>query len=245
MSTTLRERVLAGERLTGALVRMPCEETCEMLAVTGLDFLLVDCEHGPADVLALRHHIALADAHGVPVLVRPAEDEPALALRALDQGAQGIVAPHVESAEQARELVRALHYPPRGTRGFATYPRGGRFGTRAPAEHREWVERSTLVVAMLESPHAVADAAAITGVDGIDAYLVGTSDLGASRTDADPALPELLATAHGNAAAGVARADLAGSPDAARAAFDGGAQLIVYNVTQVMMTAFAALKVSP
>jgi len=86
---TVKARLRSGEQLVGALVRMPCEDVVEMLAVAGLDFVLIDCEHGPADVLALRTHIALAQVHGVPVLVRPGEGEPGLVLRALDLARNG------------------------------------------------------------------------------------------------------------------------------------------------------------
>ena len=154
----VRERLRTGERLTCGLVRMPCEEVVEMLGVAGLDVLLIDCEHGPADVTALRQHIALADAHGVPVLVRIGEGEHHLAQRALDQGAHGIVAPHVETAAAAEALVRAVRYPPRGDRGFATYPRAGRFGTRTAEEHRAAADAATFVLVMLESPGAIARA---------------------------------------------------------------------------------------
>lgn len=237
----MRARVAAGERLAGALVRMPCEEIVEMLAVAGLDFVLIDCEHGPADVSSLRTHIAFADAHGLPVLVRPGEGEHHLAQRALDQGARGIVAPHVEDAEQAAALVRALRYPPHGTRGFATYPRAGRFGEVTAAQHRA-AAQDVLVVAMLESPGALARAGEIVGVDGIDGWLVGVADLGASRTDADPSVAELLEAVRADPALrGAARVDLAGSADAAAASFDGGAQLVVYNLTAVMMASFREL----
>lgn len=237
----MRARVAAGERLAGALVRMPCEEIVEMLAVAGLDFVLIDCEHGPADVSSLRTHIAFADAHGLPVLVRPGEGEHHLAQRALDQGARGIVAPHVEDAEQAAALVRALRYPPHGTRGFATYPRAGRFGEVTAAQHRA-AAQDVLVVAMLESPGALARAGEIVGVDGIDGWLVGVADLGASRTDADPSVAELLEAVRADPTLrGAARADLAGSADAAAASFDGGAQLVVYNLTAVMMASFRKL----
>lgn len=237
----MRARVAAGERLAGALVRMPCEEIVEMLAVAGLDFVLIDCEHGPADVSSLRTHIAFADAHGLPVLVRPGEGEHHLAQRALDQGARGIVAPHVEDAEQAAALVRALQYPPHGTRGFATYPRAGRFGEVTAAQHRA-AAQDVLVVAMLESPGALARAGEIVGVDGIDGWLVGVADLGASRTDVDPSVAELLEAVRADPTLrGAARADLAGSADAAAASFDGGAQLVVYNLTAVMMASFREL----
>ncbi|MCO1653705.1 HpcH/HpaI aldolase family protein [Pseudonocardia humida] len=243
MAAPLRARLLAGEQVVGGLVRMPSEELVEMLAVAGLDFVLVDCEHGPADVGLLRRHLALADAHALPVLVRIGEGEHHLAQRALDQGAQGIVAPHVESAAEAEALVRAVHYPPRGVRGFATYPRSGRFGTVDAAEHRASAADSTLVVAMLESPAAMREAASIVAVDGIDAYLVGVADLGASRAPDDPTVAELLAAVRTDpGTAAVARADLANDAAAAAASLADGAAMVVYNVTHVVMTALRALR---
>jgi 4-hydroxy-2-oxoheptanedioate aldolase len=240
---SLRIRMRAGERVVGGLVRMPSEEIVEMLAVAGLDFVLVDCEHGPADVGLLRQHLALADAHGLPVLVRIGEGEHHLAQRALDQGAQGIVAPHVESATAAEELVRAVHYPPRGTRGFATYPRSGRFGTVPAAEHRATAAESTLVIAMLESPAAIRGAASIVAVDGIDGYLVGVADLGAARGPDDPTVAELLAEVHRDpGTAATLRADLATDAAGAAASLTDGAAMVVYNVTHVLMTALRALR---
>jgi 4-hydroxy-2-oxoheptanedioate aldolase len=239
--TSLRARLRSGEQLVGALVRMPCEDVVEMLAVAGVDFVLVDCEHGPADVLALRTHIALAQVHGVPVLVRPGEHEPGLVLRALDQGAQGIVAPHVESAEEARALVDMVQYPPVGRRGFATYPRAGRFGTVSAADHRATASEA-LVIAMLESPQAAGIASEILGTAGIDGYLIGTADLSASTTPGDPAVAKSVATIHEQAAqVGSWRAELAGSPEDADRILTAGGRLVVYNVAQVLMRVFAEL----
>jgi 4-hydroxy-2-oxoheptanedioate aldolase len=220
---------------------MPCEEVVEMLAVAGLDFVLLDCEHGPSDVGALRSHIALAQVHGVPVLVRPGEREPALVLRALDQGAEGIVAPHIETADEAQELVAMAHYPPVGRRGFATYPRAGRFGTVSASDHRRRAA-DTLVIAMLESPGAAARSAEILRTPGVDAYLIGTADLAASTSVADPPFAESVAAIHtGAAEVGSWRAELAGSVDDAERVLGAGARLVVYNVAQVMMRAFGEL----
>ena len=239
---SLKARLRAGDKLAGALVRMPSEDVVEMLAVAGLDFVLVDCEHGPADVGSLRHHIALAQVHGVPVLVRIGEGEHHLAARALDQGAQGVVAPHVESVADAEALVSAVHFPPLGTRGFATYPRAGRFGTVTAAEHRAAAEGSTLVIAMLESPAAIANAAAIVSVAGVDGYLVGTADLAASRGPDDPSVAELLAAVRADpGTASVVRVDLAAGATSAAEAFADGAQVVVHNVAHVLMEAFRGL----
>lgn len=243
---SLKERLASGERLLGALIRMPNEDVVEMLGVAGFDFLLVDCEHGPADVTQLRHHIIAAQLHGMAVLVRVGAGEDALVLRALDQGAEGIVMPHVDSPEDAAALVRAAHYPPRGDRGFATYPRAGGFGTVEPAEHLDRAERTTLVVAMLESPRAVAAAGEILGTPGVDAFLVGTADLAAASSAGDPPLDEAVAAVRrAGIAAGVTRIDLVGDADAARASFDDGAGLVVYNLTQAQMSLFAGLRVVP
>ena len=248
---SLRSRLAAGERLVGGLVRMPNEDLVEMLAVAGFDFVLVDAEHGPADVLALRTHIALAQVHGMPVLVRPGEHEPALVARALDQGAQGIVAPHVESPADARDLVGWVHYPPAGRRGFATYPRAGRFGTVTADEHRTAAAESTLVLAMIESPQAAARAGEILATEGVDGYLIGTADLRASTGPADPPMTESVATVHRQAAeVGRWRADLAGSRAEAEQALEAGAHLVVYNVAQAQMglltdLAAAALRADP
>ena len=242
---SLKSRLRGGGQVVGALVRMPCEDVVEMLAVAGVDFILLDCEHGPADVLALRAHIALAQVHGVPVLVRPGEGEPALILRALDQGAEGIVAPHVETAVQARALVDMVHYPPAGRRGFATYPRAGRFGTVSAADHRESAA-SALVVAMLESPQAAAVAGEVLDTSGIDGYLIGAADLSASTGANDPPVAESIAAIHRQAAeVGCVRAELVGSVQDAERALTEGSRIVVYNIAQVLMRVFTHLVAGP
>lgn len=238
---SLRSRLRDGDNLVGALVRMPCEDVVEMLAVAGLDFVVIDCEHGPADIVPLRAHIALAQVHGVPVLVRPGERDPGLILRALDQGAAGIVAPHIESASEAADLVASAHYPPVGRRGFATYPRAGRFGTVSAADHKTRAA-DTLVIAMLESPGAARRSAEILGTPGIDGYLIGIADLSASTGEGDPTVAESVAAIHrGGAEAGSWRAELAGGVEDAERVREAGTRLVVYNVAQVMMRVFADL----
>lgn len=246
MTSSLRSRLRAGDRLVGALIRMPNEDLVEMLAVAGHDFVLIDCEHGPADVLALRQHLALAQVHGMSVLVRPGEHEPALIQRALDQGADGIVAPHIDDAAGAAELVRATRYPPEGARGFATYPRAGRFGTVPASAHHAAAAENTLVLAMLESPAAVSAASSILSVPGIDGYLVGAADLGAALQHSStpgPTLVESIAAVHtAGRATGSIRADIVADRAAAHTARIDGAHLVIYNLAAVLMTTLAELR---
>lgn len=237
MTSSLRARALTGEKLIGALLRMPSEELVEMLAVAGFDFVLIDCEHGPADLVALRQHIAVAAVHGVPVIVRVGEGDRGQILRVLDQGAQGILAPHLDSAADAAALVDAAMYPPVGSRGFATYSRAGLFGLVAPDDHRDWWLENTLVLGMIESPRGVAEVDAIAAVPRLDGVMVGPADLAASTGPDDPPVPDAVAAVHASLARGGAlRMDIVGTQAAASAAFADGADLVVYNLASSLMT---------
>lgn len=239
----LKQRLRAGEQLIGVLLRMPSEELLEMVAVRGFDFVVIDCEHGPADVMALRQHLALAATHDVPVLVRVGSDEPALVLRALDQGAVGIVAPHVDSAADAQRLVDAAHYPPLGHRGFATYSRAGRFGSVPPQEHQRRQLDETVVIGMIESPTAVAAARDILTVPGVDGTMIGTADLRASSTNADPDPAGSVAAVHAVVAElGALRMDIVTGSEAAGRSLSEGAQLVVYNLAHTLMDHLAELR---
>ena len=234
-SATLHARVRAGETLVGALLRVPNEETVEMLAVAGLDFVLIDCEHGPDDVVELRRHLVAARLHGAEAIVRVGAYGEALALRALDAGAAGILAPHIDTPEQARAIVTACHYPPFGNRGFATYSRAGQYGTVDPREHQAR-GADTLVFAMPESPSAALAADEVFSVPGLDGYMIGVADLAASSGPDDLPTAESVELIHSAGRAhGLARMDIVGSLPAARAAVAGGAQLIAYNLTAVLM----------
>lgn len=239
---SLRQRLSDGERVLGGFVRSPAEDLIEMLGVAGLDFVILDCEHGAADTATLRHHVALGELHGMSVLVRVGQGERTLVQRALDQGAHGIVAPHIDTRAEAEDLVRSVRYPPEGDRGLATYTRAGGFGSVPADVHRRRALESTLVIAMIESPGGVRRAGEILSCPGVDGFLVGTSDLGASSGPTDPALTEsVTAVRRCGEAIGSFRADLANDAASARTSFDDGAHLVVYNFTHAMMELFRGL----
>ncbi len=238
-----KERLAAGHRALGVLLRMPGEELVEMVAVAGFDFVLIDGEHGPADVVELRRHLAAAEMYGVPVLVRVGSAEPALVLRAIDAGAVGVVAPHVDTPEQAAALVDSAHYPPLGHRGFATYGRAGGFGTVDPRQHQERMLAETLVFGMIESPAGVRQAEAIAATEGLDGIMVGVADLAASTTSDDPPHPDQVRHVHQVLAdQRKLRMDIVNSLAAAETSFDAGAQLVVYNLTATVMAHLAELR---
>ncbi|SFO99671.1 HpcH/HpaI aldolase family protein [Amycolatopsis rubida] len=241
--TTLKHRLGKGNRLLGGLLRMPSETLVETAGVAGLDFVVLDCEHGPADLVPLQQHVVAAQAHGLGVLVRVGAAEPALVLRVLDLGADGVIVPHVDTPEQARAAVAAAHYPPLGERGFATYSRAGRFGARGVEEHLARSAETTLVVPMLETPAACAAAAEILAVPGVDSVLVGPADLsvalGLTGGGAEPAVAQAIdEVAAAAAVAGKPMTSIVGTTEQARNAPPGP---VVYNLAQVLLATFAGL----
>ena len=238
---SLRERLVAGGPATGVLLRMPSEELVEMAAVAGVDFVFLDCEHGPDDVTAIRRHIAAAALFGAQTLVRVGAGDHSLVLRVLDAGAAGIIVPHVDDAETARAWVREARYPPEGERGFALYSRAARYGAITADEHRR-ASANTLVVVMLESPQAVPKTAAIVGTRGVDGYMIGMSDLRASTGPDDPPVEESVRRIHTAASGGGSvRFDIVNSTDEAGRARADGAQVIVYNTTALLTALFRGL----
>lgn len=243
---TMKQRLAAGEQLLGALVRMPSEELVEMVGVAGFDYVLIDCEHGPADLIPLRQHIAAAQVHGMEVLVRVGQNEPALIQRVLDHGATGIVVPHVDDAARAAAAVHAARYPPVGDRGFATYGRAGGYGTTSAADHLAADAANTLVIAMVESEAGCRNIAEIAGTPGIDGIMAGPADLAVSMGAAGPTDPGVVAALQqvhtAVAEQGRIRLVIVPSAERARAACATGSELVVINLSHVLMETFASLR---
>jgi 2-keto-3-deoxy-L-rhamnonate aldolase RhmA len=172
---SFRERLRRGEVLAGTWIKTPHPHVVEVLALSPLDCLVLDAEHAPFDRAALDLCIMAARAGGKPVLVRPASASHEQILNALDCGADGVIVPHVRSAAEAREIVKACHYGP-GGRGFAGSSRAAGYTTHGMAKHRE-AAKGVAVIAQIEDAEALQEIDAIAGVAGVDALFIGRADL--------------------------------------------------------------------
>ena len=173
-----KERLVAGELSIGMGVKaVRGVEIARIMKTAGYDWLFIDLEHGPTSVeTAYQISIAALDANIAPI-VRVPHGELALATRCLDGGALGIVIPHVDTADEARAMVDAFRYQPLGHRSIAGgYPQFG-FAPTPAAQVTKEMNDATLVIAMIETPRAVENAAEIAAVPGIDVLLMGTNDL--------------------------------------------------------------------
>jgi 2-dehydro-3-deoxyglucarate aldolase/4-hydroxy-2-oxoheptanedioate aldolase len=172
----LRRRIRAGETLFGAWASLGSPGSAELLGRAGLDWVVVDLEHGYTTESELLAHLTAIEATGAAALVRPQSGERLRVGRALDLGAAGIVVPRLDTAEQVVEAVTFLRYPPSGARGVALLTRGARLGTVTHAGVAE-LNDDIVGVVQIESPSALEAAEEIAATDGVDVLFVGPADL--------------------------------------------------------------------
>jgi 2-keto-3-deoxy-L-rhamnonate aldolase RhmA len=171
-----RERLERGELSLGVGIRvLRSVEVAKAMKSSGFDWLFIDLEHGALSIETASQMCLAALDVGIAPLVRVPNGEYSLATRLLDNGALGIVVPHVETSEEACTIVDRLRYPPQGHRGvFSIMPQ---FDYKPSADMTASLNASNLIVVMLESAKAIANAETIAAVSGIDVLLIGTNDL--------------------------------------------------------------------
>jgi 2-keto-3-deoxy-L-rhamnonate aldolase RhmA len=182
-----RDRLRSAELLAGTWIKTPHPHVVEVLALSSLDVLVLDAEHAPFDRGSLDQCILAARASGKPVLVRPASASHEQILNALDCGADGVILPHIRTAAEAEDAVRACQYVS-GGRGYAGSSRAAAYTTKGMAKHRADA-KSVVVIAQIEDVEGVNNIDAIAAVAGLDALFVGRADLtiayGADTPDDD------------------------------------------------------------
>jgi 4-hydroxy-2-oxoheptanedioate aldolase len=173
-----KHAIREGRQQIGLWCSLPGGFAAELLAGSGFDWLLLDTEHSPGDPLTVLEQLQAVAPYDVSPIVRPASNDTVLIKRFLDMGAQTLLVPYVQSAQEARAAVAAMHYAPQGVRGVAGTTRATRFG-RVEGYHKRASEELCLLVQVetQESLNALEDIAAVDGVDGV---FVGPGDLAAS-----------------------------------------------------------------
>ena len=191
---TFKKALAEGETLIGCWMSIAEGYTAEILSSAGFDWLLIDGEHSPNDIRSIRDQmIALKDSASHPV-VRVPVGETWIIKQVLDVGAQTILVPMVETAEQARELVRACHYPPHGTRGVGYgVGRVSQFGQMP--DYGPTADAQISLLVQVENKIGLDNLDEILAVEGVDGVFIGPADLSASMGYLGQAMhPEMQAT---------------------------------------------------
>lgn len=172
------ERMRRGELALGTVLHQArTPDIAVAMKTCGYDWLFIDIEHNAMTVDTVAQICITALNVGIAPIVRVSEGDYASCLRFLDNGALGLIMPHVETVEQALELVHHCRFPPLGKRSIGGHIPQINLEMRPLAEIKDAISQATMLVAMLESPTGIANAAAIAAIDGIDALMIGTNDL--------------------------------------------------------------------
>lgn len=241
--TRLRDGINGGT--LGTWIKLSSPESVEIMAYAGFDFVVIDLEHTTLNLGAASTHIAMARALGVDPLVRVPDHGLSVIQRVLDAGAAGVVVPHVDTVQQARAVVRATCFPPRGDRGSGGTSRAGRWGLLPRADYLEYGNEQALCVVQLESEEAIRNTREILALDGVGAAFVGTADLSmsmgvaAGSDEVDRLATSALTAA---AAAGVPIGTASATSDQARAALARGYDyVVVSNDTSILASGGRAI----
>ena len=185
---SLAGRLRAGETLISGWSALPEPLVAEAIARLGFDCVTLDMQHGLHDARSVSQSIGGIVLAGKPAIVRIPVGDNAFASRALDMGAQAVIAPMINTVAEARAFVAATKYPPVGERSWGP-ARALALSGNSPQAHLETSNAGTLAFAMIETDRAVGALDDILAVAGLDGVFVGPSDLSVTLSDGKKIAP--------------------------------------------------------
>ena len=178
MQNRIKDQFAAGKPAFGSQLRFGSPAIAELCGHSGFDFLIIDSEHAPQTPIGIQAQLqAIGNTPATPIVRLPRIDEEQIRLY-LDMGALGILAPFVNTADQAAEGARACRYPPVGIRGFGPH-RAAQYGLRTDEYFAE-INDLVIFIALIETAEAVANIDEILAVEGVDTFVIGPVDLSIS-----------------------------------------------------------------
>jgi 4-hydroxy-2-oxoheptanedioate aldolase len=173
----VKRTLMQGGTVVGSFLYISSAKLAEFVGLCGFDFIVIDQEHGPIDIESAEEMVRASELVGTTPLVRVGGLVSHSILQALDIGGMGVHIPNVNTADQAREAVRLCKYAPLGHRGLAGV-RAAEYGLRGSlSDYCRQANDQTMVVIHIEEMEAISNLDELLGVDGIDVYYLGPTDL--------------------------------------------------------------------
>ena len=173
-----KAKILGFEKQIGIWSCLSSNIVAEILSVVGFDWIVVDMEHSPNDIQEVLVQLQIIQGFNSEPVVRVPWNEPVMVKRVLDMGAQTILFPYIENAEEAKAAVAATRYPPKGVRGVMSAARMNKYGI--VKNYYTESENEICVLVQCETKKAIENISEIAAIDGIDGIFLGPSDLSAS-----------------------------------------------------------------
>lgn len=179
LENALKEKLSRGETALGLFVNINSPTLIEIIGYSGLDFIVIDNEHGAFSDSDIEELIRAAELTNVTPIVRVSYNQASIQ-KALDRGAKGIQVPMINTRADAEAVVRKAKFAPLGTRGAAYSVRAARYGNYIGKEYLDAADQNTLIIVHIETMEAVQNFEEIVSVPGIDIAFVGPADLSVS-----------------------------------------------------------------
>jgi len=235
----IKEKLRAGEPAFGVSVMIPSPQIVEMIGAAGFDWVLLDCEHGTLTLESVELMAMAAEACGITAIARPVTRSPEHILQVLDRGVMGVQVPHVNTAEDARQVVAAVKYHPLGSRGLAAGTRAAVYDSHGTlADHVKAANDATLIAIQIEEAAAVRNLDALLKVGDIDVFFVGPSDLSQSMghpgNPKAPAVAEAILTSFRKTVAAGRTPGTPATAESVREALDQGVRYIYTHLPRLL-----------
>jgi 4-hydroxy-2-oxoheptanedioate aldolase len=177
---TLKERLQAGETVIGPWCEIPSPSLTNVIAAAGMDFVILDMEHGSINYETLENMIRAAESENCCPLVRVGRNDELHILKALDMGAHGIISPHVETKKDCEKVVAYTKYYPLGIRGFSSFTRAGGYSLIDVDGHAVRENENMLTGIIIENKEGLDNIDEIILTEYLDLVYIGAYDLSQS-----------------------------------------------------------------
>ena len=239
----VKQKLKNGEIVIRAFLRSSDPTSAEIMALAGVDLIVIDNEHYPFNPQRMETIIRAAETYGAECMVRVPNTEPARIAQIMDYGVDGILVPSVDSYEEAMQLVNAVKYAPVGERGFCPITRAAEYGFgKSAQEYAEFANEHSIVMVQIETKEGVTDLDRILSIPEIDCIDYGPSDLAASYGkpghNDDPEVQRVVRDIIDRArAAGKNVGEMAYTPQAVRALLERGVRHVSIGSDQQIIAA--------
>lgn len=176
----MQKKLRENKNVVGPFLKIASPEVVEIMGRAGFDYVILDCEHGPLNVLQGQDMVRAAEVVGMSTVIRVGANDPVMISRALDIGADAVQIPQIGSKEDAERAVKAAKFAPQGQRGVCAGVRAAQYSHLDKHDYFKKANEETMIIIHIEGEQAVNNINEILSVDGIDIVFLGPYDLSQS-----------------------------------------------------------------
>lgn len=179
MPFTLKNKIQKKNPILGTWNTLGASLVTDAIAQSGLDFVIIDFEHGPFELHRISDYVSHCQAYGCAPIVRLPVPEPWMIQQALDQGAEGLMVPHMQNANDVKEFIRTTQFSPKGTRGFTPFTKAGSFNGTNAGDYVKHSNQNIVRSIIIESKEGFENLDEILEIEDLDIVYFGAYDLSA------------------------------------------------------------------